>query len=519
MQRGALLSLLVGVMSCIMGAARLGGLQIFLSRTLMTAFVSGSAVIIIVEMLGDMLGIKVPQCDYPWQNIRFLIGHLQETNVATLLVGLFSMGLFLIFKCSRPAISKISRVGICGYVRQSLLLIIDLSTLLVFAASSALANYCASHGVVVQVLGDLPIGLPPITVPELPQVEVLTELTPGVFTMALMVFIIAASAGLPFAIEHGYSINGNQELFALGCANVAGSLFGAFPISGSMSRSAVNSQCGASSTVSTIVTAGVVACALSFLASAFTWLPSCSLAALIIVSVLGLLGINEYIDAFAVARGDFLVMISTFMVCIGFGMKAGLFVGFIISIGSVTHHAAQPNMVILGELSSGKMVTAAHFPSAETTPLLGTVSVRLDAPLVFANADGFKKFVRKEVERVSRNAVGGHEGAYAEGVRFVLVDMKGVNHVDVTGLQVLSEILQMLQKKGIQLLLCNLKNHVIHQFVKASNTRGTLHIPQEHLFLEIDDAIDIVKGVRTVADAGRTYSEYIKRNMPTLCHD
>ncbi|MCA9579785.1 MAG: hypothetical protein KC668_30365, partial [Myxococcales bacterium] len=309
---GALLALLVGAILFVLGTLRFGFVANFLSRPVVLGFTAGAALLIASGQLGPLMGTSLPS----GQGLhRVLLGAVEaapRAHVPTLLVGLTSVLLLVALRKPLPRASSPLVLG---------------GALL----TSAVFDFEALG---VRVVGELPRGLP---TPALPAVDFLQEapldiLVPAALTIALVAFTEAIATARAIA-EPGEVVRPSRELAALGMSNLASGVFGGYPVTGGLSRSAINGNAGARTPVAGMVSAALVATALMVATGALYALPMASLAALVIVAVLKLIDVTAAKRIAATKRADAVVLGLTFVATAALGAQTGLLVGVALSVG------------------------------------------------------------------------------------------------------------------------------------------------------------------------------------------
>lgn len=223
------------------------------------------------------------------------------------------------------------------------------------------------------------------------------SIVPTCTVIALVGFLESMAVGQTFASKFKYDIDANQEFVAIGLANVVGAFFQGFPSVGSFSRTAVNGNSGAKSTMANGITGLVVMVALLALAplNAFLYLPYAALASMIMVSIPNLIDIDTMKHAWHASRPDFYVMFSTTFIVLALGVKEGLFVGFVASIVANLQASAYPHLAELGVHPTGGLRNLDNYKQAEWYP--GILIVRVDARMFFANTSVIRQWVLKRV--------------------------------------------------------------------------------------------------------------------------
>jgi SulP family sulfate permease len=276
------------------------------------------------------------------------------------------------------------------------------------------------------------------------------------------------------ANKRGYKVDANQELIALGGANLGGAFFQSFPTTGGFSRTAVNAQSGANSTVASIISAGIVALTVLFLTPLFYYLPKAVLAAIIVVAVAGLFNFKEMVYLWKTDRKDFSMLAVTFVTTLFLGIEEGIGIGVLLSLVLVIYSSTLPHSAELGRLgSSGKFRNLERYKQAVVEPEM--FIFRFDAALYFANTDHFIDRVNTLLEKRNQDQL----------AAFIL-DASAINYIDSTGIHALEKVFESLNEKNIRLMITSAIGPVRD---KLERTGLTEKIGKENFFFDIDDAV------------------------------
>jgi sulfate permease, SulP family len=447
----AALVLFVGVMSLAAGFLRLGFIAQFLSRPVVDAFVFGLAIFVTVKQLPKLLGISGGSGDTIEQLVHVLT-HLGETSGATLGVGVVALA--LLFGSARFA----PRLP---------------GGLLALALGILLSAALDLHSQGVAIVGKVPSGLPSLDVPSVPSHDVPALLT-AAGGMLLVIFSESLGAAQNFASKHGYEIDPNQELIALGVANAGSGLLGGLAAGGSLSQSAVNEGAGARSEASALVAALLMVVTLLVLTPLFTDLPEAVLAALIIHAVSHLWKVRAFQRYYAERRLEFLLALATLVGVVTIDVLPGLVIGVVSMMLLVIYHASRPHLAVLARVpgSPGAFADAGHHPAYERIP--GLLAVRLDAPLMYANAT----LVRDRVKRLA--------GAADPLPRAVILDIGVNDDLDVTSVETLDQLVKSLSAAGIDFALADARQAVVRRMKRA----GLLEtIGEDRIYVTVEQAI------------------------------
>lgn len=462
-----LLTLMVGVIQFLLGLARFGFLVSFLSRPVLSGFSSAAALIIGLSQLKHLLGIDIPHTNYVHEIIWSAIQQAGLIHLPTFLIGIASMVLLVSIKRWKKSM-------------PGPLIVVVLATLSVWL--TGLDRYG------VDIVGAVPGGLP---VPFLPDfnLEYVRALLPTALAISLVGFMESIAVARVFASRNRYDIDPDQELIGLGLANIAGAFFRSYPVTGGFSRTAVNAQAGARSTVASIISAGLIALTLLFLTSQFYYMPRAVLAAIVMVAVASLVEVKEAAYLWRVKRQDFLLLLLTFIATLGLGIEEGILVGVIVSLILVIQQSSRPHTAVMGRLpGQASFRNVERHPDAITQS--GVVIFRVDASLYFANID----YVKEKLRKIERND---------PSLRVIIMDAYPVNRIDSSAAHALKEIIQEFSDRKIKILFSGVKGPVMDVFERAEITSL---VGRNHFFLEIQEAVNEAE---KMVNSERTESETV----------
>lgn len=446
-----ILAAMVGAIQFLMGLTRLGFLVNFLSHPVVTGFTTAAALIIAFSQLKHLLGFQIPQTHHIHTMLLTAYQHIHETNFYTCLIGLSSIATILLIKrIHRKLPGAIITVVVATFVVWWFQL--------------------DTKGV--QIIGLVPQGLP---TPSLPNVtfDAIQTLLPLAVTIALVGFMEAISIGKVFAAKNQYRVRANQELLAIGTANMVVSLFKGFPVTGGFSRTAVNAQAGAKTAFASLITAALLAVTLLYLTPLFYYLPNAVLAAVIITAVTGLIDVKEIHYLFKVKKSEGGLLIFTVLVTLVFGITLGLLLGVAASILLFIALNTRPNTAILGRLPNTDIFrNIERFPEAEQVP--NVVILRIDASFYFANTE----FLKDKLHEITESS--------GSSLRAVILDASSINDLDSSADTVLNEVVLDFKRRDITLYIAGVKGPV-----RDVMTRSGLYsaLGAEHFFYTIDAAI------------------------------
>uniref|UniRef100_A0A7D5H5G0 Sulfate permease n=1 Tax=Natrinema halophilum TaxID=1699371 RepID=A0A7D5H5G0_9EURY len=428
-------TILVGVFAVIAWAFRLGFLVHFISGSVLTGFSAGAALYIMSTQFNKLFGIESNTSGTFFGQTFFgriwdTGTHLAQTNPETLAVG--GVGIVLLVLGER-------------YVPRApnALVVVVLSIVLV-----SVTNLQARG---VDIVGSIPSGLPSLTVPTIPGISTVSSLVPVAGALFLLSYVEGISAIETFARRHDYRTDANQELLADGVANLAAGFGGGFVVGGSMSRSALNDAVGAKTQLTNAVVALVLVVVLLFLTDVFTLLPETILAAIVIVAVTGLIDTSAIRQLYRVSTGEFSIAMSALLGVLTVGLLWGVFVGVVLSLLVSISRVSRPSTHELGRIAGTD-----HFVSLDSYPAATTITdvfvYRVDAELFYANADRVRADI---LDRLAKRD---------SDVELVVFDLASSPTVDFGAAQMLAELQQKLESRGVDLRFAGADAEVVQMF-------------------------------------------------------
>ncbi len=460
-----ILCLQSGVVLWLLRLSNMGGVVNLLSHPVIVGFVNAAALLIIISQLGPLMGIGSDASLNPVDKLLQLAGSTADINSTALAIGLScGTGMWLI---QRYITAPLRMVGIRLPRDHPLTRLGPLLVAIAAALAVAAGNLDETAGV--KVIGEVPGGLPALTLPPFDW-DLWVKLLPTSTMIALVSYVESYSIGTTLATRERTRVNSHQELIALGAANVGAALTGAYPVAGSFSRSSVNYQSGARTQMSSMVCMVVILLTLLFFTPAFTLLPHAALAAIVIVSVFGLMDFRSVRHHWKVHRDDGITELVTLSTVLVFGVEAGLICGVALSIAFFVRRVSRPHIAIVGRVGNSEAFRAARRYDVET--FTHVAAIRVDESLFFANANQVESKLLKIIQR-------------RPGTRHVLLVCNAVNMIDISGLEMLYRINANLTSMGITLHLSEVKAPVMDQ-LEATNFLEDLH---GDIFFSTDQAM------------------------------
>ena len=421
----SMLAILVGVIMILAAVAKLGLIADLLSKPTRIGYMNGLAVTIVIGQLPKLLGFSVDADNLVGELVGFVNGVASgETVAASLAIGATGLVAILVLQRWLPKIPAVLVAVVLSIVAAA---VFDL----------------AARGV--QLVGVLPQGLPPFTIPDI-SLSDLPLLIGGAFGIALVALTDTISTSSAFAARRGEEVNANQEMVGIGAANLAAGLFQGFPVSTSGSRTAVAEQSGAKTQLTGLVGAALITLMLLFLPGLLQDLPQPTLAAVVIAAALSLADVRGTVRLYRQRHVEFSISIAAFLGVALLGVLPGIAVAVALSILNVFRRAWWPYQTRLGLVDGlrGYHDVTSH-PQAQQ--LDGLVLYRFDAPLFFANARTFRDQVRRLANSDPQP-------------RWIVIAAEPITDIDTTAADVLEELNSMLTKQGISLVFAELKDPV-----------------------------------------------------------
>jgi len=417
------ITLASGVVFLIIAVLRMGWIAQFLSRAVVTGFLFGAAIDVVIGELPKITGTEVSGSN-PLQELRSWLGTLGDAHRATVIVG--AVALIVVFGLRR----------IAPRVPGALVLVVG-------GLLAAWLLDLGDHGVAL--VGDVPSGLPSLTVPPLDLMwENAATVSLAAVALVLVGFSQTAGDARAFAARHRYPIDIDQESVAQSMANTGAGLFQGMPVSTSLSASSLNDHSGARSSLASLTSGVMVVLTLLFLAPLFSNLPTPVLAALIVEAVvMGMMDVPEMRRLARVQRFDFWIALAALAGALVFGVLAGVLIGIGLSLLWLVSVATRPEMPVLGhEAGTQVFRELTDHPGDEQYPEV--VAIRLDGGLFFATADALDDRIRQVANS-------------SPGLTGIVLDCEGINFIDSQGAATMDEILRLSDDAGLTLRLARLK--------------------------------------------------------------
>jgi len=450
------LAVLVGAFLILAGVFRLGVLANLISQPVLTGFKAGVGLVIFVSQFGKVLGISIEKGPF-LQTVAAILQSLADLHWATFAVALVTLAILIVL----PRLTRRVPAPLVAVVLGIL--------------ASALLNLEARG---VALVGDIPPGLPSFT---LPDPSLVGQLWLGALGIALMSFVESIAAGRSFVRKGDPPLDANQELIALGLANVGGGLFQAYPGGGGTSQTAVNRQAGAKTQVSAIATSATVALTLLFLASFISLMPQATLGALVMVAAAGLINLKEFRAIRRIRLTEFTWAILAFAGVVLLGTLEGILIAVLISVLTVFFEASFPPVYALGRKPGTDVFRplSPDHPDDEVFP--GLLIVRTEGRMLFASAPNTTDKLWALVLQVQPH--------------ILVIDFSAIPDLEYTALNLLTEFEEELSAQGITLWLAALNPEPL-KIIRRSPLGEKLG--NERLFFNAEQAVEAYQATSEV---------------------
>ncbi|WP_416885349.1 SulP family inorganic anion transporter, partial [Marinospirillum sp.] len=384
------LALMSGVCLLLMGLLRMGFLANFLSHPVMSAFVSAAALLILVSQLRGLTGVAFESGNLFVSLSRF-VTQLGEAHLLTLLLGL---GFVAFLMVARWWLSPwLVRLGVAA---STAALLARMAPLMLLVLATLMMTLTGLDRQGVQIVGELPVGLPELQLPVLSH-ETLWALLPMALMISLIGFAESVAIARTFAARRRQQVNSNRELLGLGLANLASGLSSAFPVTGGLSRTVVNKDAGAVTPMASLLTGLGMILVLLFFTGWLYYLPQAMLSAVIFVAVMSLVDWKQLPYLWHYSRSDAWAWLATFIGVLVLGLELGLFLGVLVSLAAWLAKNSRPHMAVVGRVPGTEHYRNVNRYQVEVDPRL--LSLRIDESLMFANAQEVEQRVLFEVSK------------------------------------------------------------------------------------------------------------------------
>ncbi|GAB4460326.1 MAG: solute carrier family 26 protein [Elainellaceae cyanobacterium] len=466
------LAFLVGVIELLMGILRLGFLMNFFSRSVISGFISGAAIIIAFSQVKHLLGLQIPSTESFFVLVRLIASQLSQINPVTFLLGISSAGILLGF--NRPLVQQLKR---WGWSDQQILPVSKSAPLLVVIAGTLLVwTLRLDQAAGVKIVGQIPAGLPSLTWPLL-DIQTVRSLLPAALAIGLVGYLEGFASGQTLASKRREKVDANQEFIALGAANLGAALTGGYPVTGGLSRSVVNFAAGANTGLASIITGILIAVTVMFLTPLFYFLPQACLSAIIITAVYKLIDFATLRRMWIYDKADAIAWLFTFISVLALGVEQGILLGALIALVLHLWRTSKPHIAIVGRLGDSEHFRNVLRYPVKTSPQV--LAVRVDESLYFANAKYLEGFLLRAI-------------ADRQEIRSILLVCSAINVIDASALEILEGLIGDFKNLGIEFYISEVKGPVMDKLKKIGFVD---YLGQDHIFLTTDLAMRAIANI------------------------
>ena len=439
------MAMLSGLMLLAMGFLRFGFLANFLSHPVVSGFITASGIIIALSQLRHILGIG-GHGDNLVTLLASLAANLLDINGVTLGTGLAALAfLFWSRRGLQPLLQRL------GLPEGAALIAAKAGPVLVILATTMVSFLVDFESRGVALVGTVPQGLPSLSLPSF-DLQLYSELAVSALLISIIGFVESVSVGKTLAAKRRQRIDPNQELIALGAANVSSAVSAGFPVTGGFSRSIVNFDAGAQTPGASIMAAVGIGLAALLLTPVLFFLPKATLAATIIVAVTSLLDFQVIKRAWRYSISDFIAVVTTIVATLLLGVELGVLAGILASLLLHLYKTARPHIAVVGAVAGTE-----HFRNVERRNVItqpNIVSLRVDESLYFANAGFLEDYIYRLIADHSE-------------LEHVILQCTAVNEIDMSALEALEAIDHRLREQGLTLNLSEVKGPVMDALEKT----------------------------------------------------
>ncbi|MBS1544356.1 MAG: SulP family inorganic anion transporter [Bacteroidetes bacterium] len=438
------LTMIVGLIQFSMGIARLGSLVNFVSRSVITGYTAGAAILIVTNQIKHLTGLSVPAGASFIQSWSYTFTHGQEINLTTVTLGFGTILAAVLIKKLKWSLPYFLIAMILSAVAGSLL------------------------PIVIPMVGEIPSGLPAFRIPGL-SYETVTSMVPAAFAVAMLGLIEVTSISRSIAILSKQRLDSNQEFIGLGLSNIVGGMFSCYAGSGSFTRSGLNYTAGARTPMAAIFASILVMAIMMFVGPFAAYLPMATMGGIIMLVAYQLIDFHYILHLTQTSRSDAIVLVVTFISTLFLGLVFAIFSGIILSLYFYLRKTSKPKIVALAPHTiNGKrklLNTSVH--SQAVCPQLEII--RIDESLFFGSVENIRSFLH------DLSAVKKH----------ILIAGSGINFIDSSGAELLLSESERLKSIGGGLYYCRLKKPVRDFLDKGFKER----LGSENFFLNEQEAI------------------------------
>ena len=439
------LAFLSGAILLAMGLLRLGFLAHFLSHPVMSGFISASALLIAVSQFKYLLNVPIAG-EHFFALLLSMLQHFSDAHALSMSVGIAVL-VFLFWSRQRLQRTLLH----CGMAAWLANLLTKAAPVLAIAVTTLLTWYFGWQQQGLRIVGEVPQGLPPLTLP-LWNLALWQSLFMPALLISIVGFVESVSVGQTLAAKRRQRIEPNQELVALGACNIGAAFTGGFPVTGGFARSVVNFDAGAQTPAAGVFTAMGILLFTLLLTPVLTFLPQVTLAATIMVAVLSLVDWGVLRRTWNYSKADYFAVLATLLGTLLWGVEVGLVTGVGVSLALFLHHTSQPHIAEVGWVVGTESFRNVLRHPVTVSPLV--LGLRVDESLYFANSRTLEDRINQAV-------------ASNPQLRHVVLQCSAINAIDASALESLEAINHRLKDSGVIFHLSEVKGPVMDRLQKT----------------------------------------------------
>lgn len=460
------LALLVGVVQAGMGLLRLGFVVNFISHPVLVGFSSAAGLVIGFSQVRNLLGLTLPRTDSLYRQVLDIIAQWKQINLPTVGLSLTGIGILLYFK--HRLSPRLQRLGLPELLttvisKSGPLVIVTLGTLLV-------AGLGLEQRAGIKIVGHVPGGLPHLTWPAF-DLSIWEALLPTALAISFVSYMESISVAKALAGRKRRTIDVDQELIALGLANLGAALTGGYPVTGGFSRSMVNNAAGAQTGLASLISALLVAISILFLTPLFYYIPNAMLAAIIVVAVVGLIDVPTMRRVWRYSRQDGVALFLTFAAVLLSSVETGILIGAAASLFLFIWRTSNPHVVVVGRLGQSEAYHSVDRYPVTTWPEVALI--RVDASLYFGNVQSLESSV---LAMATANAQ----------LRQAVLIGTAINEIDYSALETLETLLHELRTMGVDMHLAAVKTPVLKRLTLSGFVEN---LGADHIHMTTHEAL------------------------------
>ncbi|MCX2720621.1 SulP family inorganic anion transporter [Lentiprolixibacter aurantiacus] len=470
------LAFFVGAIQLVLGLLRMGFLVNFLSRPVISGFISAAALIIMLSQLKHLFGAKIAESNRIYELIINAFEALPHIQPIDFTIGLLGILIIILIRKWNPRFPGILLVVVLGI-------------------SAAFLFNLEAKGV--RLVGAIPMGLPGFSMPEL-NVELVEKLWPIALTLAMIGYLEAVSIAKGIEDKSNEDrLDANQELRALGLSNMIGSFFQSYPVTASFSRSALLYDAGARSNLSGLISGLVVVATLLFLTPVFYFLPKAVLASIIMVTVFRLIDVAYARILWFRRRDEFFILVGTFLLTLFVGITEGILIGVLLSLVLMLHRTSKPHFAILENIRGTDYYRNVDRFSEDQHIREDLLIIRFDDQLYFGNCSFFKRQLFKYVKEKG------------PALKAVILNAEPINYIDSTATQMLLKAITKLREEGREFYITGAIGP-LRDIIFNSELINV--IPKSHLFVRIVEAVAYFDGKEALSPIQKKVTQQTKKS-------